>query len=428
MEMDYKTQLVIVAVIMLLVGIAAGYAVKPSAPQSAPNTTTTAQGQQSKLPNVIVIGGLFPLSGDLQTFGQQNSLALQLAASDINSFFNSSGLPYQVKVVIEDTQTNPDVALQKLQSLYSQGVKFVAGPMASSEVKNLMGFANSNHILIFSPSSTSPALAIPNDFIFRLVVDDRLQGTALAQLAKYYGLKHVVVVWRGDDWGDNLANSTLSNLAALGIDAIRGPRYSVQVSDYTSEVNQLASTVSSLVNKYGASSVGVILVSFEEGVQFMDQASQYQTLSNVRWIGTDGIAKSGKLIGDPVASAFAVKTNFTATISGTLPNPKYDNLTKRFVAQLGTEPISYAYNTYDIAWLLTLSILTAGEYNPDKVAKILPTVASDFYGVTGWTQLNENGDRAFANYFIYGVANVQNQYQWTYVGMYDTATNAFTFK
>jgi len=421
--MDSRAQLIIVAIVALLIGAAVGYVAKPSSSPSSTGTTA----QQAKQTTVIQIGGLFPLSGELQTFGQQNSLALQMAASDINSFFNASGIPYQVKVIIEDTQTNPDVALQKLQSLYSQGVKFVVGPMASSEVKNVMGFANSNHILIFSPSSTSPALAIPNDFIFRLVVDDRMQGEALAQLANHFGLKHVVVVWRGDDWGDNLANSTLANLASLGIDAISGPRYSTQASDYTSEVNQLASTVSSLISKYGASSVGVILISFEEGVQFMDQASQYSSLSSVRWIGTDGIAKSGKLIGDPVAAAFAVKTNFTATVSGTLPNPKYDALTNRFVQQLGTEPITYAYNTYDIAWILALSIVTAGEYNPDKVVKVLPTIASDFYGVTGWTQLNQNGDRAFANYFIYGVAKEANQYQWVYAGMYDTATKAFTF-
>lgn len=425
--MNSKIQLLLIVIVVLLVGIAIGYTVKPSGNFSNSNVTSASQTQQSKLPNTIAIGGLFPLSGDLQTFGQQNSLALQLAASDINAFFNSTGLPYQVKIVIEDTQTSPDVALQKLQSLYSQGIKFVAGPMASSEVKNVMGFANSNHILIFSPSSTSPALAIPNDFIFRLVVDDRLQGEALAQLANHYGLKHVVVVWRGDDWGDNLANSTISNLQAIGIEAINGPRYSTQANDFTSEVSQLANTVSSLISKYGASSVGVILISFEEGVQFMDQASQYQTLSSVRWIGTDGIAKSGKLIGDPVAAAFAVKTNLTATISGTLPNPKYDNLTKRFVAQLGTEPISYAYNTYDIAWLLVLSIITAGEYNPDKVVKVLPTIASDYYGVTGWTQLNSNGDRAFANYFIYSVVSKANQFEWAYAGMYDTATKSFTF-
>ncbi|MEM0021579.1 MAG: ABC transporter substrate-binding protein [Fervidicoccaceae archaeon] len=426
--MNAKVQIAVIAIVFLVIGIAVGFGLKTQTTSTTPSTNTTAQQSTSaKTLTTIALGGLFPLSGDLQTFGQQNSLALQLAASDINAFLNSSGLPYQVKVFIEDTQTNPNVALQKLQSLYAQGVKFIVGPMASSEVKNIMGFANSNHIIIFSPSSTSPALAIPNDFIFRLVVDDRMQGEALAQLAKYYGLKHVVIVWRGDDWGDNLANSTIANMALLGIDAITGPRYSVQASDYTSEVNQLANTVSSLIGKYGESSVGVVLISFEEGVQFIDQASQYQSLSSVRWIGTDGIAKSGKLISDPVAASFAVKTNFTATIAGTLPNPKYENLTARFIQSLGTEPISYAYNTYDIAWILTLSIITAGDYSPDKVIKILPTIASNYYGVTGWTQLNANGDRAYANYFIYAVDSQQGQYVWSYKGMYDTATKSFTF-
>jgi len=111
--MDSKAQLIIVAIVALLIGVAVGYVAKPSSSPSSIGTTT----QQAKQTTVIQIGGLFPLSGDLQTFGQQNSLALQMAASDINSFFNASGIPYQVKVIIEDTQTNPDVAVSRSRSL-----------------------------------------------------------------------------------------------------------------------------------------------------------------------------------------------------------------------------------------------------------------------------------------------------------------------
>ncbi len=433
------TTLVIAAIIALVIGVAVGYMVKsPGQPETVTVTETVGGAGETVtvtqtltetaaaaggLPQEIKIGALFPLTGDLSMFGENNAAALQLAEEDINAFLQEAGLPYRVKVVIEDSETKPDVALQKLQSLYSQGIKFVIGPMASSEVRNLKGFADSNKIIIFSPSSTSPALAIPDDYIFRLVTDDTFQGKVIAGLVKQAGIEHAVLVWRGDDWGDGLKDATAGYLQEMGIETIDGSRYSPESKDFSAEVSQLASTVQDLVNQYGTEKVGVILICFQEGVQFMLQASQYDVLSSVRWFGSDGIAKATPLTADPVAAEFAEKTKFEAPIAALQENPKTQSLKERLVQQLGREPETYSYNTYDIAWILTLSLLAVDDYNAEKVKAVLPEIANDFFGVTGWTKLNDAGDRAFANYFVWTVVLEGGQYQWSLVGIYDTTTD-----
>ena len=465
-----STNVVVIAIVALIVGLAIGYVVKPSAPAetqtvtqtvtaqgggAAPQTVTvtktvTAQagqtggGQQTVtvtqtvtqtatvaqaatgLPEEIRIGALLPLTGDLSTFGENNEAALRVAEEDINKFLEAAGLPVRVKIVIEDTETKPDVALQKLQALYSQGIQFVVGPMSSAELRNIKGYADSNKILLVSQSSTSPALAIPDDYAFRLVTDDTFQGKVIAGLIRLAGIEHVVIMWRGDDWGDGLADSTKKNLEAMGIMVHDGPRYAPEAKEFSAEVSQLANTVQQLVNNFGADKVGVVLISFQEGTQIMIQASQYDVLSQVRWYGSDGIAKDATLIADPIASEFAMQTKFMAPIAAATKSPKFEHVKERVVQLIGREPESYAYNSYDAAWLIALSILITGKYDAEAVKAIFPMVAENYFGASGWTKLNEAGDRAFANYNIWTVGEVDGKIDWLLAGVYDTSADTFT--
>ncbi len=418
--MSSKTAgLVVAVVIALVVGIAAGYIVGHS---KAPTTQTAASGEVK----VIKLGALLPLTGALSSFGENDKAALEIAEEDINTFFNKTGLPYQVEIVFEDTETKPDVALQKLQSLYSQGIKFVIGPMSSAELRNLKGYADSNKIILVSQSSTSPALSIPGDYVFRLVPDDTFQGKVIAEVLKERGVKHVVIIWRGDDWGDGLKDSIKKNCEKQGIEVEEGVRYSPETKEFSTEANRLASIVQQLVSKYGADSVGVVIISFTEGVQIMSQASKYDVLSEVKWFGSDGLAKCVELVKDPVAAEFAAKTKFCTPIAAATKSAKYENVKERVVAKLGREPEPYAYNSYDAAWILTLSIIVAGDYNPEKVKSVLPEIANSYFGASGWTKLNEAGDRASATYEIFGVEKVGGEYKWVEIGYYDAATEKFT--
>ncbi len=131
-------------------------------------------------PTTITIGALLPLTGDLQSYGVRAQAAVQVAVEDVNAYLESKNAWFRFELKVEDTQTKPDVAVQKFNSLVAQGIKFIVGPMTSAEVKKLKDLADQNNVLIISPSSTAIELKIAGDNVFRFCPTDDVQSKAIA--------------------------------------------------------------------------------------------------------------------------------------------------------------------------------------------------------------------------------------------------------
>ncbi|MEM3395690.1 MAG: hypothetical protein QXT12_06755, partial [Nitrososphaerota archaeon] len=141
------------AIVMLLVGIGIGYGVSflAAAPGPAAQTitrtatvTTTVSGPAGAtitetktvtvgapaggLSGEIPIGALLPLSGPLAAFGENDKISIQTAVDEVNDFLAKSGANWRLRLYVEDTETKPEVALEKLMSLHAKGVKVVIGP------------------------------------------------------------------------------------------------------------------------------------------------------------------------------------------------------------------------------------------------------------------------------------------------------------
>ncbi len=71
--------------------------------------------------NTILIGALLPLTGTLSSFGESAEASLTLAVDDVNDQLANSGSSSRVRLVIEDTKTDPNVACEKLMDIASKG-------------------------------------------------------------------------------------------------------------------------------------------------------------------------------------------------------------------------------------------------------------------------------------------------------------------
>jgi len=80
--------------------------------------------------NIIKIGALMPLTGSGSSAGESMLAAINLAVDDIKSQGNN----YQIELINENTDTNPETALEKLKHLKSLGLTFVIGPYSSAEL------------------------------------------------------------------------------------------------------------------------------------------------------------------------------------------------------------------------------------------------------------------------------------------------------
>jgi branched-chain amino acid transport system substrate-binding protein len=429
-------------VVGLVIGAVGGYFVTASVPPATTTITTTQIVTQTpvtttvtatatvtaggaRLTGEIPIGALMSLSGDLASFGKRESTALKIAEKEINEWLRQSGQAWTFRIIEEDTATQPALALQKLQSLAARGVKLVIGPLSSGELRNIKGYADSNRILVVSQSSTAPALAVPDDYVFRLVPDDNFQGKALSKLISSAGVSHVVVIYRGDAWGDGLQEAFAREYGKLGGEVVP-IRYNPDAKDFSAELSTANAKIGEWVKSYGASKVAVLDISFDEAALILLQAKDYANLLATRWYGTDGTAQNSRVISD--AGDVAEKVKLYSPIFAATSSPKYEKLRSQVKAAIGEDPEIYSYTIYDIAWTLAIAIATTGVYDATAIKQVYPTICANYFGASGWTLLNEAGDRAGGDYDIWAVVKTpQGTYDWVKAAVYNFASDSVTW-
>src|SRR5207253_71557 len=139
----------------------------------------------------VTIGALLPITGVSSSLGESEGAALKIAARDVNEYLFKTHSNIGIELVIEDTQTNPSVSLEKLKHLAAKGIKIVIGPATSEDLKATQDYADKNGIVLISPSSTASSLAIKGNNVFRFVPDDTHQAQAISKLMWDDGIRVV---------------------------------------------------------------------------------------------------------------------------------------------------------------------------------------------------------------------------------------------
>lgn len=372
----------------------------------------------------ISIGTLLPITGDLSSQGEEDKLAVEMAANDFNDYLKKNNFNWNLKIINEDSGTHPDIALEKLTSLNAQDIHLIVGPASSSELRNIMDYANTNKMLIFSPSSTAPSLAIPNDGVYRLTPDDSKQGPAIATLLESKEIHTIIQLVRADTWGDGLSASIAKSFEEKGGIIAQTIKYDPESPEFSATTSQLAQTLEDQLSINSAENVGIIVIGFSETLQFMQSASELDILDDVLWFGTDAITNEEKIINDSIASKFANKVQFTSTLTSTIENDIRNDVEERLFQQIGRTPNTYAFSSYDIVWILGLAILEANSSDVDSLTPIISDIASNYNGAVGNAKLNEAGDLDTSNYDVWMIQNGE----WNIVGLYDSSKDTILEK
>jgi len=344
----------------------------------------------------------------------------------VNAFLRSIGAKWTIKIVAEDTQTKPDLALEKVESFAARGIKLLIGPLSSGEVRAIKGYLDANKMLAISQSSTAPDLAIPDDYIFRFCPTDKAgQGPAIGRILYEDGKTYMIPITRNDPWGVGLEEASAKRFEELGGTALEGVRYAPGAAEFSAEAKDLADKVTNAVSKYGADKVCVLDISFGEVVPLFIACNEYDVLKTVKWYGSDGTCGEASMLKDPVVLDFSVKVSYPNTIFAPTESAKWEIVRQNGVKVLGREPESYSYAIYDIVWVYTLSLLKADKYDAEAVREVLPKVAGTFFGASGWIDLDETGDRKAGDYVIWQIVKVDTEkYDWKIVGKFILATDS----
>jgi branched-chain amino acid transport system substrate-binding protein len=384
----------------------------------------------------IIIGALIPLTGASSSLGQSEGAALEIAVNDVNRYFANIHSSTRVGLVIEDTQTNPTTSLEKLKDLANRGVRIVVGPATSADIQQVKSYADQNGILVVSPSSTAPSFTTPDDNIFRLVPDDNNQAQAVSLKMWQDGVRAIVPIWRADIYGNGLVAAVHKDFANLGGKVLAGIGYEPRTGDFSTSLNRInfivwqrdlasiSDTITQAISRYGASKVGVYLVSFDEVVPIFIQAQSDPTLFKVKWYGSDGSALNDKIVRNVEAADFAEKTDFVSPIYGVgNHSAAYKSIDDQIRQKIGRAPRSYAEVSYDAFWLASLTENNVQEHSSiDVLKKTFVQLAKSHIGITGNTSLNKAGDRNYGDYDFWAVlaqgghGNQGSNFEWKLVG------------
>ncbi len=363
-------------------------------------------------PQEVVIGALLSLTGGLSSSGESCQAALEIALDDINEYLTEIDSPMRIELLIEDTGTNPATALEKLMSLEAAGAQIVIGPLSSAETAFVKDYADEKGILLISPESTAPSLAIPGDNVFRFALGDALQAEAMADLMWRDGIRAVVPLQRGDVWGDDFAAAISNRFEERGGVILEGIRYNPTDSDFTPEIATMSSKVNQAITGYGNESVGVLLLSFDEAEDIFVLAQNDLALSSVRWYGSDGFALSQALVSNPEAAQFAMSVGLVCPVYGGDLDLKV-RIEQRVWEKIGRQPDAFSLAAYDTAWVAALTHLTTWASEDPAILKTAFNRTANFYlGATGVTSLDDAGDRQYGEFLFWVVVEHNGDFQW----------------
>lgn len=350
--------------------------------------------------------------------------ALKLAAQELKVYKSKSKSGFEVKLFIEDTRGIPKVALSKLESFAAKGIHTVIGPQSSEEAEDLLNFTKKKNMTLISPSSTAVKLAKTGDSFLRFCPDDRLQAVATAKLMDMDRVRSVVVVYRDDEWGQNVAQAIKKNFLANKGNVVSMISYDPASENFSKLSALILTAVSSASEKHGRNATAVVILGYREVAEIFYAARRYSVLERVKWYGSDASFLSKEIIADRDAAEFAAKTNYRTPVFGGNPsNAAYRSLKSKLQARFGQEPDIYAMAAYDALRVAALAYQQTGDVDAKVFRDAVEKVADSHQGTTGPVALNKAGDRRNSDYDFWSVRKTKGkytQYTWKLTGRFST--------
>jgi branched-chain amino acid transport system substrate-binding protein len=415
-----------IGVIMLVVGAAAGVAGTYIALTLAgANTATLCNSGKT-----VTIGELLDLSGGLSDQGKKAQDSSTIAIKDVNAALVTSNCNLKFAVQVSDYALTNSIALTNLQAFSASGISVVVGPLNSGTAQYILTYANQHHIVLISPSSTSPTLAIPNDYLFRTVPNDAAQGAADGRMLWDRGAKAVIIIERHDSYGDGLANATAAKFKSLGGTVIDTIAYDVNLNTFSSQVDQINTDYTA--NNSTKGPIAIDAVSFQEfGTILQNMNTAHPALVNtvMPWFGTDGEAQNSLIANSSsTVGALTAKVRLPSTLYASANNTKTVAFLNAFAsAYPGVACDTYCLGAYDDVWLGALATLQADSTDGAKIQAAMQTTASNMYGLTGYMGLQPSGDRIPTSYQIWKVIPAGTGGKWVLAGTWDQSSDTITW-
>jgi ABC-type branched-subunit amino acid transport system substrate-binding protein len=286
--------------------------------------------------DAFVIGGVLPLSGPYASLGIAMRKGAELAIEERGKVL---GKP--VRALWEDTETKPQISVQKANKLIAGGAAMLFGDGASIQTLAIMPVAAQRKVPLLVTGSASDAItgASRNAFTFRTSSLIHAETALVTEFVKKQKMKGIYVVAVDQQQGRAAAETMKTNMAAIGVKVLGVDFTPIGSQDYSLVIDKVA--------KSGAEGVLVVTAGADSST-FLKQAGQVNLGSKVRIFGVGFDDNDAMAVGKDI-----VGVNSVARYHFSYDTPANKKFVEAYRKKYNEFPDSMAGNAYDgVKWFL----------------------------------------------------------------------------
>ncbi len=361
----------------------------------------TSCGEEEKNSNVLVIGGIGPLTGGYANYGSSVKNGAQIAVDEINAAGGVNG--FTLELNFQDSAGDPDSAVAAYGKLMDDGMDVSLGGVLSGENAAIVAAAKEDGILILTPSASADESIKGNDAAFRICFSDSSQGIAAANYIGANNLpKKVAVFYQSDiDYSYGLYKSFEETAAANGIEILA-------VESFTKDTSIDFSTQITAIQNSGAELLFMPIYA-DEASTFLTQASG-KLDSNMLLFGCDGLdGILGKVADTAVCENVLLLTPFAADDTA----EDVQAFVKSYNEKHSATPDQFAADGYDAVYAIKAAVEKAeikvdsqDDFNARLVKAITEITVDGVTGTMTWSADGETTKNAQVMIIKSGVASL----------------------
>ena len=328
-------------------------------------------------PDIIKIGSVLPLTGELAIYGEKCKKGMDVAVGLINEKGGIDGR--QIEVLYEDSKSIASDGVSAAQKLVTvDKVQAIVGEVSSSISLAIVPVIDNAKVVLFSPASSSPTLSGASKYFVRNWPSDVAEASQLADLAyDTLGLRKAAIMYANNDYGLGLKDKFQAQFTARGGQVVATEPYPVGHNDFKTIIQKIKAKNPDAVFLGGYKEMGIATK------QIREQGLKVQILACTNYgdneiLTTAGRAAEGAIFGTPVYS----------------PEESRDSAIVEFVEAykktFNELPSLFEANGYDAVMIIAKAIEERGN-DGTKVAEYIRDL-KNYGGGAGLVSFDSNGD------------------------------------
>ena len=316
--------------------------------------------------DTVAIGAIFPLSGDVQFYGNESRDGGLLAVEEINAAGGLLGK--KIVLISEDDEGDAAKTVNAFTKLTaSDNVSIIVGSSTSGPTQAISELAQRNKVLLISPSATNISVTRAGDYIFRACFIDPFQGVVGANFAYgTLGSRRAAILYdAGADYNTGLAEAFRNQFRALGGEIVADEAYQSKDVDFNAQVTVIRAANPDMV----------YLPNYYNDVTL--QAKQLRekgvTCALVGGDGWDNLVNNAE---DEVLNGF-----WSSNFASDTTDPRGVTFVRAFQERFNRPASQFAALGYDTMMLVIDAVRAAGSFDSAKVKDAMARINGTY--VTG---------------------------------------------